>query len=127
MQVGHAHASDGVDAVTGREDLARDRAPGIEKVQVDRRSGPCNAVDSRVAFVGHLAARRAHRDLDTRTGVDVEDRRRRRALRRFDQPLLDGERQHARQHVAAVGPGVHRTLTDAHLCEQIVEITARLG
>ena len=46
---------------------------------------------------------------------------------RGDQALLDRERRHAREHVAAVGPRVDRALADADLREQVVEVAAGLG
>jgi hypothetical protein len=53
-----------------------------------------------------------HGDVDARAGVDVVDAHRHGAVRGRYQPLLDGERADAGQHVAAVGAGVHRPLAD---------------
>ncbi|TMH10790.1 MAG: hypothetical protein E6H65_11765 [Betaproteobacteria bacterium] len=41
-------------------------------------------------------------------------------------PLLDRERRDARQHVAAVGPRVDRSLTNADLREQVVHVAVGL-
>jgi hypothetical protein len=70
----------------------------------------------------HATARREHGDVDARLRVDVEHAHRGLAVLRLDQALLDGERRHARQHVAAVGPRVHRLLAHADLREQVVDV-----
>ena len=108
IDAGDLDAVDRVDALPGRKDLAGDCAPGVEKVQQDRRRRARNAVDPGIALIGHALAGRSYRDVNARAGVDVEDAHARGPVLRLDQPLLDREGRDARQHVAAVGPGVDR-------------------
>ena len=126
VEAGDLDAVDDVDALPGREDRAGDRAPGVEEVQPDRRRGAGHAVDPRIARVGDPAAGSLHGDVDARAGVDVVDAHRRGAVGGRYEPLLDRERADARQHVAAVGAGVHRPLADPDLGEQVVHVAAGL-
>ena len=105
---------------------ASDGAPGVKKVQPDRRRRAGDAVDAGFAFVGDAAARREHGHVDARAGVDVVHAHGGLAVLRGNEPLLDGERRHARQHVAAVGPRVDRLLADSDLREQVVDVAAGL-
>ena len=73
--------------LTGREDRAGDRAPGVEEVQPDRRRGAGHPVDARVTGVGDPPAGSLDGGVDARAGVDVEHAHRRRAvLRRVRAP-----------------------------------------
>ncbi len=127
VDAGDVEAVDRVDAPAGREQRARHRAPGVEEIQADRRGRAGDAIDAGRAVVDHAATGREHGDVDARTGVDVEHAHRRLAIVRRHQPLLDRERRHAREHVAAIGPRVDRLLPDADLGEKVVDVAARLG
>ena len=126
VEAGDLDAVDDVDALPRREDRAGDRAPGVEEVQPDRRRGPGHPVDPRIARVGDLSAGSSHGDVDARAGVDVVDAHGGGAVGGRYQPLLDRERADARQHVAAVGAGVHRPLADPDLGEQVVHVAVGL-
>ena len=127
VDAAHLDPVDQVDALPGREDRAGHRAPGVQEVQPDGGGGAGHAVDMGLALIGDAPLRRQHGHVDARPGVDVEDADRGLAILRGDQALLDGEGRHAREHVAAVGPGVHRTLADADLREQVVHVAVRLA
>ena len=127
IDAGDLDAVDHVDALPGGKHRARHRAPGIQEVQPDRRRRAGHAVDAGAALVGDAAARGQHRHVDARAGVDVEHPHRGLAVLRGHQTLLDGEWRHAREHVAAVGPGVDAALAHAHLGKQVVDVAARLG
>ena len=126
VDAGDLDAEDRVDAPAGGEHRAGDRAPGVEEVELDRCRGAGHAIDAGRAFVDHSAAGRLHRDVDARLRVDVVDTHPRPAGLRFHEALFDGERRHAREHVAAVGACVHALVADADLREQVVHVAARL-
>ena len=110
VDAGHLDAVDDVDPASGREHRTGDRSPGVEEAQPDRRPGTGHAVDARVPDVRHAPARGLDHGVDPRARVDVEHADRRRSVRSGHQALLDGERPHAREHVPAVRPRVHRAL-----------------
>ena len=127
VDAGEFGAVDDIDAASGRKHRPGHCAPGIQEVQPDGRSRAGHAVDAGIAEVGDTSAGRLHRHIDARPGVDVEHPRGRRALGGGDQALFDRERHDAGEHVAAVRPCVHRTLADADLREQVVDVAAGFG
>lgn len=127
VNAGNGRAVDVVDALARRKNLARHRAPRVQEVQQDGSGRAGNAVDASVALVRDATVRRAHRHIDARTGVDIEHAHPGHAVLRLHQALLDAERRHTRQHVAAVRPGVDGTVAHADLREQVVEVAVGLG
>ncbi|MNN25807.1 hypothetical protein D3C81_1392960 [compost metagenome] len=89
---------------------------------MNRGGSARHAVDRRTPFVAHDAAGGFHQRIDESVGVEVADTHQGLAVIALDQPLLDGERAHGTQHVAAVGGGIDAALGNHHLHEQVVDV-----
>ena len=80
------------------------------------------AIDRRPAFIAHDAAGGLHQRVDEGAGVEVADAHQGLAVLALDQALLDGERAHGAQHVAAVRSSIDPALGNHDLNEQVVDI-----
>src|SRR6478735_4332881 len=81
-----------------------------------------NAIDRRVAVVGHHTAWRLHDGLDDLGGVEIEDFDRCGGIAGGDETSLDCKWPHAGKHVSTVGCRVDRTFPNCDLCKQIVDV-----
>ena len=113
--------------MAGRQQPRRDRAGGVEEVDLYRRGGPGHAVDAGIAFVGDVAARRLHGDVALHAGVQRQDAQGGGGPLRPGEAGLQREGHHGGEHVAAVGGGIDSVLVRLQLREQEIEVHAGLA
>ena len=122
VDAGHGDAVDHVADIAGRQQSRRDRARGIEEVDLDRRRRARRAVDAGAALIFDMAVRGLHGDVALHVGVQRQHPQRGGVAARLDEAGLERERHHRGEHVAAVGRGVDGVLVRLQLREQEIEI-----
>ena len=113
--------------LAGGQQAGAHRTGGIQKVDGDGRGAAGHAVDTGFAVVAHLAARRLYRHVTLHAGIEGEHAEGAGFALRRHQAALQREGHHRRQHVAAVGRGIHRVLVRLQLGKQEVQVHAGLA
>src|SRR6476659_646179 len=121
---GDLHAVDVVHHVPCRQQLAGLGACGVKEVQHDGRTAAGNAVDRRVAVVGHHTVWCLHDGFDDFGGVEIEDFDCCGGITGGDETSFDCKWPHAGKHVSTVGCRVDRPFPNCDLCKQIVDVNA---